>query len=637
MDLFLVLRIIGLAAAAVAVLYCIVSVSRRMRAERGGREEGASVLRLSAADAEAQARSVHTREAASSIAHLLTVIGLIAGVAGHAFSPLREAPGALGGIGAALEAVGFLGGASALIIGSLMSMARRIAGKNARFTHSAADMMPLLSQVLVGASGVFYWYAAGSGSGALSAASGMFHDFSMAFFVVCFCRTKLYHALGWLRLKRAGIPKLTGILPRDPGVEALRASGAPDSVRIGFSGLEDLTRLQRTEASACTSCGLCDAACPAAQTGKGLSPKRLTLAQSDLVKGGAAGARGLSTALMDAVGACTDCYACETACTFAIRKVDRITGIRRHAVLEKGIMSAQHRGALRNIERTGNLLGMDAGDRIRLLADAGIPFLGGSRPDYVLWLGCQAAYDLRMRSAVRAVAELLRSSGKTMAALETEGCCGDFARRIGEENLFLDMVQANAEVFSRLQGIPILTVCPHCAVSLGREYPELGVNVKAVHYTEILGDLSPERAPAARTAAPAGLPEDRRPLRVAYHDSCYIARVLGIVDGPRRFVERALPGVEIVSLENEGMETLCCGGGGGRIFSEEKPAERISVRTIDECAAKKADVLLVSCPTCLAMYADAASFRASGVRVMDLMELALLGRATPVATAVGAP
>ena len=614
MAFFTILRIAGWAAAAAAVLYSVVSMSRRIGVERRGREDPFPAGRMSPAEADARCRRVMERDRLASIAHHMSVIGLVAGVLGHAASPLREAPGSIGAAAGVLAGVAFYGGALTLIAGSLISAARRIRGNNARFTRRPADLAPLLSQILLGASGAFYYYALGTGSGPLQSASGIFHDLTMALFLACFFSTKLYHVLGFIRLKRAGIPRRTGALPRDPGVEALRASEASDAIRIGLSGLEDLTALQRTEASACLSCGLCDAACPAARMGTGLSPMRLTLAQAGLMRGAAFPER-----LAVEAAACASCYACETACPFSIRKVDRVAGIRRHALLENGEAASSHRQALKNIERTGNIFGMDPDARRQLLCEAGIPFLDEGRPDYVLWLGCQAAYDPRMRSVVLAIAGLLRASGKRIAAFEAESCCGDFPRRIGEENLFLDLAAANTAAFARLDGVPILTVCPHCAVSLGREYAELGTDLDVVHYSQILKDLAGDGVEGRRHAA-------ARPYRVAYHDSCYVARLLGIVEEPRRFLRRMRPDAELVPLAEEGIDTLCCGGGGGRILAEEKPNERIALRTIDQLAAKKVDALLVSCPNCLAMYADAAAFRESGIRVMDLVEFAAQAR-----------
>ncbi len=618
MLLLQILRIAGWAAAAAAVVYSIISLGRRVGIERRGRKEVLPGGTVSSKEADAAGWRVHGKDALSSAAHFLFVIGLVAGVTGHAASPFREIPGVIGLLAGIAAAAAFYGGALLLSTGSLIPLARRLGGRGTRFTRGAADVAPLLSQILLGASGAFYYGALWSESSVLQAVSGVFHSLTAAFFIACISDSKLYHILGFSRLMRAGIPRLTGVLPRDPGVDALRGSEGAETVRIGLSGLEDLTSLQRIEASACISCGLCDQACPAAGKG-GLSPKRLTRAQAELMiaKGTKAGGE-FSMRLLEETAACTHCYACETACPFSIRKVDRVAGLRRYAVLEKGRVPPLQKQALRNVEKSGNTLDMDPEARRRLLKEAGIPILGGERPDYVLWLGCQAAYDPRMRPAVLAVAEMLRASGAKLAALEEEACCGELPRRIGEENLFLDLVRKNAEAFSGLNGIPILTLCPHCAVSLGRDYAEIGARVKAVHYTEILGRLA---AGTGMAPAPAA-----RPLRVAYHDSCYVAKLLGVVEEPRGFLGRERPDVELVRLEREGADALCCGGGGGGMLMDEKPEDRMALRVIDELTRKKADVLLVSCPNCLALYGDAAAFRGSGIRVMDLAEFAALPR-----------
>jgi Fe-S oxidoreductase len=258
-------------------------------------------------------------------------------------------------------------------------------------------------------------------------------------------------------VKRQGIPRMTGTLPKDRGVEEAVASGSVEGIRIGLGGLEDLSRAQRLEADACVSCGLCDEACPASLVGKQLSPMRLTEAQRDLMN--AAMSRGgdekVSKDIRAMADDCTNCYACETACPLFIRKVDRISALRRKRLLEEGEALPQWRAVLKNCERKGNIFGMDGKVRLDLLEAASIPLLASADDcDYLVWLGCYGAFDPRMRKAVMALSALVRRAGKKIAAFETESCCGDMARRIGDEYLFREMVERNSRLFHRNRKCP---------------------------------------------------------------------------------------------------------------------------------------------------------------------------------------
>lgn len=150
------------------------------------------------------------------------------------------------------------------------------------------------------------------------------------------------------------------------------------------------------------------------------------------------------------------------------------------------------------------------------------------------------------------------------------------------------------------------------------EYPDFGVKVNAFHYTEIL----PELAGDAFNGGDGNGNGKPKP-KVAYHDSCYLARLCGVFEQPREFLLLARPEVTAVTLDSEGAETLCCGGGGGRASAEEDRDSRISLLKIAQVKAKGVDVLLTSCPYRLSMFADSAAMEETGIRVADLLEFAM--------------
>jgi Fe-S oxidoreductase len=96
--------------------------------------------------------------------------------------------------------------------------------------------------------------------------------------------------------------------------------------------------------------------------------------------------------------------------------------------------------------------------------------------------------------------------------------------------------------------------------------------------------------------------------KVTYHDSCCLSRHNGYYDGPRTILE-SLPGVKLVEMTHNHVNSICCGGGGGGMwldtYYKTKGFERLSERRIKEAIATGADVLAVSCPYEISRFEDA--------------------------------
>jgi Fe-S oxidoreductase len=118
--------------------------------------------------------------------------------------------------------------------------------------------------------------------------------------------------------------------------------------------------------------------------------------------------------------------------------------------------------------------------------------------------------------------------------------------------------------------------------------------------------------------------ELKRPLQatVTYHDPCYLGRYNGIFEAPRN-VLRAIPGVTFVEMIRVRESSLCCGGGGGRMWMETKFGERFSDLRVPEALAVGANVLCTACPYCISMLQDSRLNldQESAIDVKDVTEL----------------
>jgi Fe-S oxidoreductase len=116
--------------------------------------------------------------------------------------------------------------------------------------------------------------------------------------------------------------------------------------------------------------------------------------------------------------------------------------------------------------------------------------------------------------------------------------------------------------------------------------------------------------------------ENELPMKVTYHDPCYLSRRNDVYNEPRQILQ-SIPGIELVEMERRGQDTLCCGGGGGRMWMETAAGERFSDLRMQEAAKTGAEVVVTSCPHCISCLEDSLSaVPGSGLRVMDLAEVA---------------
>jgi Fe-S oxidoreductase len=240
--------------------------------------------------------------------------------------------------------------------------------------------------------------------------------------------------------------------------------------------------------------------------------------------------------------------------------------------------------------------------------------------DLLYWVGCAGAYDRRAQRVTRAMVRLLQAAKVNFAILGTEEkCTGECARRLGDEFLFQELAEANIATLGRHGVRRIVAHCPHCVNAFLRDYPQFGGCYEVQHHTQLLAQLLREGRLQVQGPLPDGLAE---PL--TYHDPCYLARVNGIHEEPREVLGQALSGHTPPALREMARcrgKTSCCGAGGGRMWMEEDPKQRVSSARADEALATGAAVVAVGCPFCLTMMTDGVAANGGTSRVLDVAEI----------------
>jgi Fe-S oxidoreductase len=409
---------------------------------------------------------------------------------------------------------------------------------------------------------------------------------------------------------------------RKKGARAALTLPSIESGAIGAKTVEDLSWKQLLDAEACVACGRCDENCPAAISGKPLSPRKIirnireqietvTAAQKRLSKepGNRAEPPLLESAITaDEMWACTSCMACVEHCPVFIEPLDKIIDLRRYQVMGEARLPAEARPMIRDLELYGDVQGKGAAHRTDWALNREVPGISGistqngSDVDTLLWVGCSGAFHPRNQETSRSMVKILKAAGIRFAILgKEEVCCGDPARRLGDEILFRKLARANIDRLNQYQVKKIVTLCPHCLNTLKNDYAELGCKLEVVHATELVTTLIRDNRIGLKYPVADNM---------AVHDACYLGRYNQVYQPPRDIC-RAVPGARLKEPARNRDNGFCCGGGGGRMWLHENIGHNINVLRAEEMANTDVDLIGTACPYCLVMLDD-------GVKSLEL-------------------
>lgn len=397
----------------------------------------------------------------------------------------------------------------------------------------------------------------------------------------------------------------------------------------GVSRIEQFTWKQLLDLYACTQCGRCQVNCPAYLTGKPLNPKQVILDLKEylleqgqsLLQVRAAVADPPERDLIrdviteDVLWACTTCRACQEQCPALIEHIDKIVDMRRSLVLEQARIPETAETILRCIETRGHTCRGTTFSRTQWTTGLGIKHLSeDSQVDLLYWVGCAAALEDRNIKVAVAMAKILQTAGINFGILGSEEtCCGEPARRMGNEYLFQLQAQKNIEILKGYNVKRIVTSCPHCFNTIKKEYPQFGGEFEVIHHSQLISQLLGE----GKIKPAAALDK-----KITYHDSCYLGRYNDIYEPPRQIV-KAISKRRPLEMERNRRNGFCCGGGGGRFWMEERIGKRISEERTEEVIKTGAEIIATACPYCLQMFEDAIKAKEAqeSLKALDIAEL----------------
>lgn len=410
---------------------------------------------------------------------------------------------------------------------------------------------------------------------------------------------------------------------------ALKLVNLEASDSFGVSKINGFTRKQLLDLVSCTECGRCQVNCPAFLTGKELSPKKVVLdLKHDLLQEGPvliASAKSEKKAEPkniigqvipeEVIWDCTTCRSCQEQCPVLIEHIDKIIDMRRNLVLEQGKIPESAVPSLRSLEDRGHpWRGTTASRNDWAKGLKAKPAAENKSFDILYWVGCTAALEERNIKVANAFGRIMEAAGVNFGYLGVEEtCCGEPARRFGNEYLYQMQATKNIETFNKYNVKKIVTACPHCFNTIKNEYPQLGGMFEVYHHAQFIWKLIGENKIRIN-----------KPLAVSavYHDSCYLGRHNDIFEEPRNAL-KAISSLQLKEMERSRYNGFCCGAGGGHAWMEESKGKRINQERTEEAIKTGARTIVSACPFCLQMFEDGrkALNQEEKVRALDLAEV----------------
>lgn len=355
----------------------------------------------------------------------------------------------------------------------------------------------------------------------------------------------------------------------------------------------------------CYQCGTCTGTCPWNLVRTFLPRRMMYRAQLGLIDFGD-----------EDIWTCATCGACVIRCPRGVEMTNVIRAMRK-VVAEMGVAKVPDslRISVKNIASVGNPQGEPEEERGNWAQDLGVKaFAPGT--ELLYYTCCIPAIDPKVRRIAQSTVGILQKIGIDFGVLGAkERCCGESVRKSGSETVFQGLAEGNIQTFAENGVKRVVVNSPHCYHTFKNEYPELGAEFEVVHLSQLLAQLIDEGKLTFSKEVKK---------KVIYHDPCYLGRHNEIYEEPRRVLQ-AIPGVELLEFPDSRQFSICCGGGGGRVWMETAKGERFCDLRLQQAIDAGADVLAVACPYCMLMFDDSllTMGKEGAIEIKDISELVL--------------
>ncbi|UCH57578.1 MAG: (Fe-S)-binding protein [Candidatus Bathyarchaeota archaeon] len=350
----------------------------------------------------------------------------------------------------------------------------------------------------------------------------------------------------------------------------------------------------------CIQCGVCTGGCPVSMK----SGLNIRMMMREIKFSGK-----VEIPPEDTLWSCTTCSTCEARCPKELTPFDVIIGMRGITV-EEGRIAPTIRDALESVFKHGNPWDRARAKRSEWAEGLDVPSFTGEE-DFLYYVGCTPAYDPRGQEVARALVKTFDAADVSFGTLgNDESCCGDSVYSMGEKGLFELLVEDNLEIFENSKISQMVTTSPHCFNAFKNRYGKTSFEPR--HYTEYIVELlDSEKLNLGKKVDKA----------VTFQDPCFLGKQNSIYDEPRKVLE-SIPGVNFIELDRSRERSLCCEGGGGRMWID-VPGERLAEKRVRDAVELGAEVIATACPFCTSTLEDAilTSGLEGSIQILDIIEL----------------
>ena len=367
--------------------------------------------------------------------------------------------------------------------------------------------------------------------------------------------------------------------------------------------LERLAYILRDPLFPCIQCGKCTGGCPISVISPHFNIRKLLYEilnseGEDIAK------------KKEMIWDCSTCTTCVQRCPKQVDPADLVISV-RSVLVEDGQVPPKIRDVLKSISIRGNPWNIGQEKRSEWAEGLEIKSIADAKVLY--YVGCTPAFDPRLQKIAKALAHTLNKAGVNFGTLgNDEVCCGNEIRRMGDIWSFDALKEMNMEMFKQFPIKQIITTSPHCYNTFKNEYEELDCEVN--HYTQIIADLIKQKKLTFSKIIEK---------TVTYHDPCFLGRQNQIFDEPRAIL-KSIPSLNFVEMDRVRERTLCCEGGGGRMWIEAyETMERTATIRVQEALDCGAEILATACPFCLLTLEDAVKSKdlEDKIQVLDIIEI----------------
>lgn len=446
--------------------------------------------------------------------------------------------------------------------------------------------------------------------------------------------TKLFHMV---------TGPLNMYLAHDPVCQAAVKKRSVFQEKASKNETEMYSFRERLSFDACMRCGRCTDVCPSTIANEPFSPRGFIqwagtvplnspqpfhpLPRPDEILQKNKNMENAFTA--EKIWHCTTCRACLSVCPVYISTPDPIIRTRNSVIEEGKNVPAVLNQTFKKLFKYNNPWEASKIKRAKWAKGLDIEDFSKNKKKTVdgicYFVGCTTALETRAQGLAKSFSGILKHADIPFGTFgNKEPCCGDIAKRLGENGLFQEQAKNCMDFLGPFNVNEMVVSSPHCFNTIRNEYQKIACEngldgtfaSQVLHYSQFLNSMI--KNDSIRFNKELN-------VRVTYHDPCYLGRYNGIYNAPREVI-RAIPGVTLVEMENSGELSRCCGGGGGRMWQEGFNSDvKMSEIRIKQAEQTGAQIIITACPLCLIMLEDArktGGFEDS-LKVMDLNELVL--------------